>query len=105
MAAIFIILILGLLYINYHARQTGMTENRPLVEVSNSAQRYTIRVMNAELTLNWKDYRRIEPTLQKMTVFIPARARALSAGLHALNAWTAQILSPPEESPAGDTDG
>lgn len=80
----FVLLVLGLLYVNHHAQQTGWVDDKTLVEAYNSADTYTLRIVNLECTLDWKAYRKIRPTLEKLTVFVPASIRALAASLHGI---------------------
>ena len=77
---IFILLILGLLYVNYHAYQTGAPDYSPLLSIENSLRNYTLSIFGITLSLDRQEAERWEPIMQKLSVFIPTSVRALISG-------------------------
>ena len=77
-----ILLMLELVYVNHHARQTGLADSRTLTEVQNTGRETTVRIVNAQFTIDWEAYENLEPLLQKMTVFLPGSLRAVTASFY-----------------------
>lgn len=78
-AIIVVLLILGLLYVSYYSRQTGIHDDRNLIELCTKAGKTTLRIINAEITFSADFYTAVQPLLQKLTVFLPGFLRALTA--------------------------
>lgn len=90
-----ILLILGLVYVNHHARQTGLADSRTLTEVQNTEQETTVRIVNAQFTIDWEAYADLEPLLQKLTVFLPGSLRAVTASFYGAAEAAGSFRTPP----------
>lgn len=104
---IFVLLILGLLYVNYHAYQAGTPDYSPLLSIENSYRDYTISILGITLSIDRREAERWEPVMQKLSVFIPTSARALISGWHGIATAAASYFDEeggyPSQYPGEDT--
>ncbi|MCI8624559.1 MAG: hypothetical protein HFG26_12995 [Provencibacterium sp.] len=93
---------------NYHISQAGTLDYTPIFSVENTNRKVTIRIVGGKIYLDWEIYRQIEPTLQKLSVFLPPRLRAFAASWNQLRIWRGQRFPwPPGPAPgfSGDKTG
>lgn len=75
---------LGLAFVNYHAYQTGTPDYAPIVSLEEAQSVYTISIVGKEIYFNQGLLKELEPTLQKLSVFLPVDFRMLAAGYRSL---------------------
>lgn len=87
LSLIFVLFLLGMLLVHSHISQSGTVETTPLFAVENTGKTVTICIIGEKITMSWEHYRRIEPALQKLSVFLPPGLRAYTACCHQLRLW------------------
>ncbi|WP_195283408.1 hypothetical protein [Harryflintia acetispora] len=92
LSVIFTILMLGLAFVNYHAYQTGTPDYAPIVSLEEAQSVYTISIVGKEIYFDQGLVQDMEPTLQKLSVFLPTDLRMLAAGYRSLGEAVREYL-------------
>ncbi len=83
---------LGLAFVNYHAYQTGTPDYAPIVSLEEAQSVYTISIVGKEIYFDQGLVQDMEPTLQKLSVFLPTDLRMLAAGYRSLGEAVREYL-------------
>ncbi|MCI8442113.1 MAG: hypothetical protein HFG27_06250 [Provencibacterium sp.] len=101
LSVIFVLFLLGMLLVHSHISQSGTVEATPLFSVESSGKTVTICIIGEKININREIYRRIEPTLQKLCVFLPPGLRLYTACCHQLRLWEKGEGRPGQGPPPG----
>lgn len=90
-----------MLLVHSHISQSGTVESTPLFSLESSGRTVTICIIGERITMSWEAYRQIEPTLQKLSIFLPPGTRAYTACFHQLRLWQKGEPNRLEDPPPG----
>lgn len=101
LSVVFILFLLGMLLVYSHIAETGTVETNPLFALEAGEKTVTLCLVGEELTLDLESYRRLEPLLQKLCIFLPPGPRALAASWNGLRLWQKGDPLLPQGPPPG----
>lgn len=110
LSIIFVLFLLGMLLVHSHIAQSGTVEDTPLFSLEDDGRTVSICIVGEKITMGWEAYHRIEPALQKLSVFLPPGLRAFTACHRQLRLWKAGEPGrlerrPPPRLSLGASDG